>query len=402
MKDYSNYYNKYVHKEYKLKQAQTLFNKQLEHEGQTIKLQGTNIEAIVRNHGNPTNEYKEERYVITNKNINIEKGNIVNYLNEDYLINTDIDRDNPIYNTCKMRKSTLQLSFLNSKGDICTYPVIEESATKYSDGISDNGKTKLADNQRVMLIPLTDDTRDFKVGKRFLFDKTHAFEITFDGLNKENSLKEIMLTQTQIHEDVDNLDLLIADYYGHAHEYTMEILNTNIEMNTNNQCLLQINVYDKGIKVDNPLIEHTIADNTIIKVEKNTITSLKEGTTHITVKFKDIIQTVNVNIKNVPINGNYTCEIIGEDTIALGTSEVYEYKLYANGNEVKLPLVWTLTDENNKPTTYGMLNNLIDNKCTINIYDKWIFNDGYKKYVYLHCKSEKCNEIIKQIKITQF
>ncbi len=102
MKDYSNFNPNPINK--LIWSSQKVFNNQLKFEGQEIKIENKLIKAIIRNHGNPTNEFKEERFLITGKEIDIQRGDIIEYLNEIYLVITDVDRDNQIYNTCKLKK----------------------------------------------------------------------------------------------------------------------------------------------------------------------------------------------------------------------------------------------------------------------------------------------------------
>ena len=404
MKDYSDYYPSYSTR--RLSFAEIVFAKQVEHEGQVVKMQGKDVKVIIRNHGNPTDEYKEERYLITHKSIPLHRNYVINYLGDDYIIITDIDRDNAVYNTCKLKKATLHISFLKSNGDICTMPIFDTTATKYSDGLYENKEIKVGDTQKAIVVPLTEDTKDFYIGQRFLFDRTHAYEITDNGINRfENKepdgLREMIIIQCPIHTEVDNLDLLIADYYGKAHDYKLEVDTNNIILTGARTYAIRTKVTDKSIEIENPLIEYEVLDKTIISLEGNVVKGIKKGSTSILVKFKSLTEIINVEINDTHVI-LCTSEILGSDNIPLGESENYTFKSYENGVQSQDIPIWSITDENGNKTSYGdiMINN--DKTCKVSITKDWIFNDLARKCVYLHCKSINCKEITKTIKITQY
>lgn len=399
MKDYSNYYPSI--KDSILNDAKLIFDIQLDSEGQEIKLQNKIVRAIVRNHGNPTNEFKEERFLISDKSIDVQRGHIVNYIDEDYIIVTDIDKDNPVYNTCKLLKTTHVLNWLNSDGDICSSPVAIENTAKSSDGIFENTKIKVGDTKVLVIFSENETTNEIRIGQRFLLDKTHAYEVTDTGVASPKGLKYMVMTQTEIHREVDNLKLLIADYYNNEHDYRIEVINKNIILTANDIYKLQVNVYDKNIKLNNPELTFEAIDEDIISITSNTIIGLKEGKTTISVKFKDIMEDIKIQIVKEETD-NYTCEIIGKDTMAIDRTRDYVAKFYNNGVEIVDIATWNITDENGKTTDYAKIINSGTNKCTIQTTKNWIFNDNTNKYFYLHCIGTTGKKNMKKIKITSY
>ena len=403
MKDYTDYNNHA--KDILLNSSVRTFNIQLQAESQDIKIQDKIIKAIVRNHGNPTNEFKEERYLIAGKEVDIKRGYIVNYLDEDYIIITDVDKDNEVYNTCKLLKTNRILKWINSKGDPCSSPCIIEDATKYSNGIYENKDIKVGDTRQQLTIPDNKDTKDLYIGKRILTDKIHAYEVSDIKPSSPKGLRMMILEQTEIHHGIDNLDLLIADYYGNAHEYKVEILNKSLILNINDTYKLQVNVYDKQTKIDNPEIIYDVYDKEIASIENGILTGLKEGTTNIVVRYKDIADTINVQVvtQQIPSN-NYSIEIIGKDSMAIDRTRDYLVKIYNNGIETTDNVKWSITDENGNSTDYASIVSSDNTKCTVKTTSEWIFgNDGKSKYFYLHCKANNVvDECVKKIKVTSY
>lgn len=399
MKDYKNYNPSPINK--LAWSAKKVFENQMKFEAQEIKIQNKIVRAIVRNHGNPTNEFKEERFLISDKSIDVQRGHIVNYIGEDYIIVTDIDKDNPVYNTCKLLKTTHVLNWLNSDGDIYSSPVVIENTAKSSDGIFENTKIKVGDTKVLVIFSENETTNEIHIGQRFLLDKTHAYEVTNTGVASPKGLKYMVMTQTEIHREVDNLDLLIADYYGNIHDYRMEILSKKVVLSINNTYKLQVNIYDKDIKIDNPELIFEAIDEDIISITSNTIVGLKEGKTTISVKFKDIIEDIKIQVVKEETD-NYTCEIIGKDTMAIDRTRDYVAKFYNNGVEIVDIATWSITDKNGKTTDYAKIINSSTNKCTIQTTKNWIFNDNTNKYFYLHCIGKTGKKNVKKIKITSY
>lgn len=315
-----------------------------------------------------------------------------------YILTKQVENDQG-YDVFQMEETTTVLKWLNSKGDICSSPVITESATKYSDGTWENAKIKIGDTRLSITFPANTDTNEIQIGKRFLLDKTHAYEVSDTGVTSPEGLRELVLTQTEIHKDIDNLDLLIADYFGKAHEYRMEIVNKNVVLTKSDTCKLQVNIYDRNVKVDNPEISFAITDNNrIISIEGNTITALKEGNTNVSVKFKDISDVINIIVIKEETN-NYICEIVGSDTIGLNRTKTYIAKFYNNGAEITDIAEWSITDENNEITDFANIINSDNTKCTVKATSKWLFTDDKSKYFHLHLKGATGKDYIKKIKI---
>jgi len=114
MKDYSNY-KKHVQIDMKDYSGKFHFNEQLKQEGTDIKINGKStqlingeekvIRAIVRNSGVENKEANEERSIMIGKEYAYKYGDYVEYLEDIYLTNVSVDKDNPFFNTAKMKRT---------------------------------------------------------------------------------------------------------------------------------------------------------------------------------------------------------------------------------------------------------------------------------------------------------
>ena len=351
------------------------------------------------------NKYGDEKYVVTYNETPIKIGSTFSCLENTWLV---VEKEHNViqdHQTFKAGTCTHILNFLNSKGDPCSSPCIIEDATKYSNGIYENKDIKVGDTRQQLTIPDNKDTKDLYIGKRILTDKIHAYEVSDIKPSSPKGLRMMILEQTEIHHGIDNLDLLIADYYGNAHEYKVEILNKSLILNINDTYKLQVNVYDKQTKIDNPEIIYDVYDKEIASIENGILTGLKEGVTDIAIRYKDVTDTINVQVvtQQTPSN-NYSIEIIGKDSMAISRTRDYPVKIYNNGIETTDNVKWSITDENGNSTDYASIVSSDNTKCTVKTTSEWIFgNDGKSKYFYLHCKANNVvDECVKKIKVTSY
>lgn len=337
----------------------------------------------------------------------ISTGDVVDFENkyskekQTYLFISDIETRKG-YDIGFMQRTNCTLKWLNSNGDICLSPCIVEDATKYSDGIYDNNKIKVGDTRIQVTFPKNEDTKEFDIGKRFVFDKKHAYEISDNKVTSPKGLLLITMIQTQINKATDDLDKLIADYKGKAHQYSIKILNKTTILSQDKTLKLQVEVYDRNKKVDTDEIIYSTSDESIATVDENgLITGVSEGNVTISVQFKDIKETFDLQVIKQEID-NYSCKIEGEDCAFLGSNEDYLVRFYHNGQEIKSIATWSITDENNKETNYAKVISTTNTTCTIKVTKEWIFTDYKTKYIYLHCKDITGKEDIKKISIEHF
>lgn len=83
---------------------------------------------------------------------------------------TLLDSDDKTYHSGYMYLCTIQLWWQNSKGDVISRWAYSEDFTKYSAGIKENKVMITGDNQRGITLPVDDETKVVKRGRRFAID----------------------------------------------------------------------------------------------------------------------------------------------------------------------------------------------------------------------------------------
>ncbi|BAO04897.1 uncharacterized protein CBO05P1_178 [Clostridium botulinum B str. Osaka05] len=354
MRDYSNFNPNPINK--LIWSSQKIFNNQLKFEGQEIKIENNLIKAIVRNHGNPTNEFKEERFLITGKEIDIQRGDTIEYLGEIYLVITDIDRDNQIYNTCKLKKCNNVLTFQYEK-DTYKIPCILSNATLYSDGLEEKQMT-LSNDQRNVLVPYNRFTNKIQLQQRFVFNHNSVFSVsliddfTFKQMNVDNGLLQLNMVREQKQTNLDDFENNLADnsHLKKEESIILQIDNKTIQLEVNKTYQLNPKLFqgDKEITSQKELnkITYGIDNTTIVKVENGLITSLQKGDTNIQICYGKQIINIPIQVTDISVHSG-TCNIIGNDFMKIGKLSKWIVELYdSQGNKVDGKVEWDIVGEN--------------------------------------------------------
>ncbi|MCD3245302.1 hypothetical protein G8S21_04975 [Clostridium botulinum C] len=392
MKDYSNYRSPTVDK---VKwSAYKLFQQQLKSEGTSILIEGNKQNAIVRNHSNPTNEHKEERYLILSKDVDINRGYMVKYMDNDYIVISDIDKDNPFYNTSKLRKFNHLLKWIDKDGNIQTHIALVNNEQLYTTGVKEDKFIQWGNSKESILLPNNEITKTVYEDMRLIINR-HCWKVTF--INEDDKgLLTIMCEQDEFNSNTDNLELGIADYYKYQNHYDFKILNKNPILSTlGTSTTIDIQCFQNDIKVDNPILKYTISNEGIVKIEDNKIIGLKYGTCKLTIEYEGIQKSVDVQILENETN-NFITQIEGKSTLAWGRKATYKVTFVDNGQPYNDVCEFTLTDENGKETKLAKITKIDKENCTCTIQANHNQDEGI---VLLHCKNRIGNEEIKKIEI---
>jgi hypothetical protein len=186
MKSFKNY-KKHVEVDMVKYSGDFHFNEQLRQEGTNIKINNKDsqiidnvnktIRAIVRNYGSEFNESKEERSVMIDKKYDYKAGDYVEYLDDMYLTNTAIDKDNPFFNTTKITRCNYDLKWMDENG-LHEQPCIVINNTKYTGGTKSliTGVTEV-DAMVNITIQANENTNKIGYGKRF-YTMKNAWRVT--------------------------------------------------------------------------------------------------------------------------------------------------------------------------------------------------------------------------------
>lgn len=317
MKDFKNY-KKHIEVDMKSYSGNFHFNEQLKQEGTDIKINEQTVQtidgvekpirAIVRNHGNEYNELKEERSIAIDKKYDYKVGDYVEYLDDIYLTNSAIDKDNPFFNTTKLTRCNFMLKWIDENG-LHEQPCIVVNNTKYTGGTKSQNTFTEIDAMVNITIQANENTKKINYGKR-LFTMKNAWRVTLiDNITTENVFSWT-LGKDSINSENDNVILGVCDYYEHLYAITLD---------SNTQSLIETSTYqikptikDEGKIVLNPNnIAYKSSDETIATVsEKGLVSALKTGNCIITCSIGSVNTTLNLTVTaktSTPVI-SYTCD----------------------------------------------------------------------------------------------
>ncbi|MGR6760426.1 hypothetical protein ACU1JV_01090 [Paenibacillus sp. T2-29] len=258
-------------------------------------------------------------------------GDIVKWRNKNWII-TDCDPNDDIYSKGMLLKCVSYLRWLDNSGEIVELPFALTNDNITNFGVDDGKIIELPNERRSIVISANEKTDALNKKKRFIFDG-RAWSIT--AINKlDTGLNFLTLKEDLINNATDNLELEIADYMGNIADYQLRILNVKdvvaIEENQTLQLNIELTNNSKVIEIDNQ-ITYSVTDETIISVSPmGLVTPLKKGTSKITISFRNISQTIQVNVTSSTTN-NYTAHITGDDFIKYNMTKSFACSFKDNG-----------------------------------------------------------------------
>lgn len=168
-------YNGYDRIDDFMRYSQTVvFNKQLDYEGKRLLINDKEIRGILRNDQNPMSETKEDRSLIVDLNVSIDRGDYVKYNNSTYMIVTKVDEES-FYQKCKIRECN---QTLNCKGQSKPIPCIADNTTYGIKGIKDNGYFVEGDARLKLWVQKNKETDRYYEGMRFIFNNKFSYQVT--------------------------------------------------------------------------------------------------------------------------------------------------------------------------------------------------------------------------------
>lgn len=224
-----------------------IFEKQLQtNEGVDVVIDNVPCRALIYNHLNDLNEFKEERVISCKKDIMLHRGSIVIFEKETYIVTSDVD-DHIVYLKAKMQKTNdyliYALNYKTTNEKVFKIPAIINNQTLYTDGIKEGKLFNLGDTMMSCTVGISEDTIHIQDGMRFIFDRNGekiAYKVCYIDTTTRKGLLSCTLKESNDIKPEDNLQDRIA--YN-------EIKNTNdskpVEPN---------NPTDKPTKPTNPMV----------------------------------------------------------------------------------------------------------------------------------------------------
>jgi hypothetical protein len=333
----------------------------LREKGESIQLNGVQQIALVMD---ATDHIQYEDDKLIRMTTEIKTGDLIVYLNERYLIISQIDHNDHSYRG-RMRKCNYLIAF-NWIGNVKWFDAIVE------------GKTFSIETGTVMSLPVgninvylqdNSDTRDIGLNKRF-YNTHQPFKV--DGIDQ--TVKGMIKLSCKLDTKVvdDDIDNNIADRWKYevAHTYVLTIDNgTTANVLINDILQLNVTATDNGSPIANPAITLTSSDPNVVSVDnEGTVMGIETGQAMVTVKltyYPTVQATIQITTVET-LTHTYTISITGNPTIKVGQSASYVSHIYDNGTEVFDQTVqWSLRNQDNSTPIMGSVTASTGNSVTV-------------------------------------
>ncbi|MGG1650428.1 hypothetical protein ABHN03_16620 [Paenibacillus sp. NRS-1775] len=298
-------------------------------------------------------DVREQKNIVA-LNYPLKMGDLVIWRDKTWLCNHVDDME--IYHRGVILICYSTLKWLDGQGEIQETPLSFKTDTSSNFGIQEGRILMMPNERRQITVQKNNQTEKIKKNRRFIIDgrawKTVGINRLIDGLiNLTLEEQDIIPT--------DNLELEIADYMGNIADYQLKVLNVKdvvaIEENQALQLNIELTNNSKVIEIDDKII-YSVADETIILVSPTgLVTPLKKGTSKITISFRNISQTIQVNVTSSTTN-NYTAHITGDDFIKYNMTKSFACSFKDNGIDRQEKAHFWLTETDGlTPTTLASI-----------------------------------------------
>jgi hypothetical protein len=345
------------------------------------------------------NSYKLDngkKKIIMKPSQDLNRGEIVvvpKWDNQKWLV-TKIDPQTLYYNTGIIEYCNFTLSWQDEDKNTIQQFCVVQNLMRTSLGVDLNPTMQILEAKMIILLPLDSNTAKLNINKRIMLKGQDVYKVTHRDLTTRDGIVELVLKQDMYNPATDSAEKMICDYYGNAHDYTINFLNNNSSIQVGNTLQIQANLLDDGNIVgdntNNIISTWTYVSNNldIISVDENgLITSLSAGSGSITIGCEGITSTYDIQVTAILVADNFACTISGVTSAKLSSVQTYNAIFTNNGNPITDSATWSLmnNDETMTPTTYASIQSTTDDTCTIKITSDYIFGDGAKYVrVYVH------------------
>lgn len=205
------------------------FRRKYSNESKELVINGIKEWCIVQTSSNPLKELEDQRKICCPANMDVNRGDYVEYDNELWLITTNVINIDGAYKMTRMAMCNLELFWQDDSGNIVSKNAFIQNASAYNSGEEGYKTLTLQYNQFMVNIPCDDDTLKLTDGKRIHMSKrtsicmpyrlTRFDDVTY-GYSKKGVIN-IIFTQSQYNSEKDKMidlpngkKIWICDYFS--------------------------------------------------------------------------------------------------------------------------------------------------------------------------------------------
>ena len=311
--------------------------------------EGFETEAIIQNVTTDNINNDDTRQILCRIGT-LKAGQFVEYKNRRWLITTLPD-DNKIYEKAIMEYCNHYLQWVNENGEIIGRYCIVNDGTKYSTGETDAGNMLILGDTRINVrIPRDEESLSMEKTTRFLISNNTKRPTAY-RISKYDDVSDYFVTSGVINlicvedlfiKDRDNAELMVADYYGKAPTYTLEILNIPspfiVKIGEN------YNLEFSGTKNGEPVLEteikFTSSNPKVATIDSQAIIhGVSIGNCKTTAMLGDKQVVIDLEVKEIAAPNTYFINLIDTDRdykgeILFGDVKKLDVKMYNGSTEL--------------------------------------------------------------------
>ena len=319
--------------------------------------EGLETEAIIQNVTTDNINNDSMRQILCRIGT-LRSGQYVEYKNRYWLVATLPD-DNKMYEKAIMLCCNHYLQWKNEKGEVVGRYCITMDETKYTVGEKDKGNNIILGDTRFNIsIPRDEETLKLVSGRRFLISNTQynpqAYkltrieDVTSYFVSKDvlpfqdySGISNLVCAEDQFNSQVDNKELMIADYYTNTVTYKLELLNhdqaTPLPLNVGDTFQLEVSATANGETCDKSDILYHSTDERIVTVDADgLIAAVDVGNCQVTITYETQMIVLHMEVDAGTVVDTYAMSIIDADNdtdIVFGDENEVAVKIYKNGVE---------------------------------------------------------------------
>ena len=200
-----------------------------------------------------------------------------------YWIVATLPDNNQMYEKAILWQCKFSIRFVSPiTGDVVEYPVYSVNSTQYGSGETQRSYMKIGTSQQLTYIPFNEETIMLECGARFLIDKNKkaptAYRLTqvdtsSYSCGEDDGLLQWTLVESQRDEKTDDVELMVADYYGVSdfsvpdppelgYSITMIPDGKKPQVTFGEELLVSVEFFKDGEKTDPFPLEISITDGT--------------------------------------------------------------------------------------------------------------------------------------------
>jgi len=247
---------------------------------------------------NNNKELSDDKYMVVENSSNVKVGSFVKWRNGTWMVFTDEHKTIPTHKQSKVKESNGIIKWMigdKISGNGNGYPAFIQNQTLYTLGISTSGTHSWIVNAKMtMYLQDNIESRNIQIGQRIVIGGA-IYQVMFKDYVSRQGLINYLLEEDFVNENVDNMELGVANYYSSiSSDTTSEPIGITKEVIIKGADKAKIGslvTYEASVFQDGNLLSEGVTEWTIADTEE--VATVSEQTDKfITIRFENNFKKV--------------------------------------------------------------------------------------------------------------